>query len=148
MCDLIARVAVTAAFIVTLVFVAWRVYNLCRDQKPEVYYVAGPYRGDVERNIANARTVAAAIWKRGHAAICPHTNTHDLFPKLNEDLGFWIPGDFAMLERCDGIVMVPGWEQSEGARKELEHAKRKGLQVYFYPDLPIEIHQDCDVPGW
>ncbi|MBY0313648.1 MAG: DUF4406 domain-containing protein, partial [Phycisphaerales bacterium] len=34
----------------------------------------------------------------------------------------FIQGDLTIIDRCDGIVMIPGWERSEGARIELDHA--------------------------
>lgn len=39
------------------------------------------------------------------------------------------------LTRCDAIYLMDGWEQSEGARFELEVSRRIGLAVMFEQDL-------------
>jgi hypothetical protein len=40
--------------------------------------------------------------------------------------------DNAMLECSDVIVLLPGWENSEGSRKEVELAKSLGIQKIAY----------------
>lgn len=40
--------------------------------------------------------------------------------------------DNAMLECSDVIVLLPGWENSEGSRKEVELAKQLGKQIIKY----------------
>ena len=44
-----------------------------------VAYVAGPYRSEtiygIEQNIQRAKRLAAELWKRGYAVICPHANS-------------------------------------------------------------------------
>ena len=37
-----------------------------------------------------------------------------------------------MLECSDVIVLLPGWENSEGSRKEVELAKNLGIQIIAY----------------
>ena len=106
--------------------------------QPKLYYVAGKYSGDVDLNIATARSVATEVFKTGHYALCPHMAT----AKMDDDTGisdvqFWYDATMEMLKRCDGIVMVPGWEFSKGAISELKWAIDNELDVYFYPDVPI-----------
>lgn len=40
--------------------------------------------------------------------------------------------DFVELLKCDGIVLLPGWKESEGARYEQTVAAVSGLDVYEY----------------
>ena len=47
--------------------------------------------------------------------------------------------DNAMLECSDVIVLLPGWENSEGSRKEVELAKQLGKQIIKY-----ELIKDLD----
>lgn len=48
----------------------------------------------------------------------------------------FIEGDLRMLSHCDGIVLLPNWQQSEGARKEFALAIKKGLLAWTYPSVP------------
>ena len=99
----------------------------------QLAYVAGPYRAETEwkvkLNIRNAERVALAYWSMGYAVICPHKNTSLMGGSLPDSV--WLEGDLEMLRRCDVIVMVPGWENSSGAKAELEEAKRLGLEVIY-----------------
>ncbi len=47
--------------------------------------------------------------------------------------------DNAMLECSDVIVLLPGWENSEGSRKEVELAMQLGKQIIKY-----EVIKDSD----
>ncbi len=40
--------------------------------------------------------------------------------------------DCELIHECDGIVMMEGWQQSNGARKELRAAQDAKKQVFFY----------------
>lgn len=37
----------------------------------------------------------------------------------------------AMIDRCDAILMLPGWRDSKGAMHEFLYAKEQGKKVYF-----------------
>ena len=97
----------------------------------KVAYVAGPYRADtiwgVKRNIRNAEKYAMKYWRLGYAVICPHANSA-LFPG---DPQMYLDGDIEILKRCDVIVMIPGWEKSQGAKDELEKASVLGKEIIY-----------------
>ncbi len=38
--------------------------------------------------------------------------------------------DFLAMKFCHAIILLPGWEASSGANRELAHAKELGLKVY------------------
>jgi hypothetical protein len=104
--------------------------------KSTLCYVAGPYRGDVERNIETARQVAIQLWQAGFPTICPHLNTARfeidcLIPDQD-----YLDGDLVMLARCDALVMAPDWERSQGARQEFIFATQNDIPVYVWPQMP------------
>lgn len=110
-------------------------------------YVAGPYRAASEsavvRNIRNAEEVAVELWKAGFAVICPHMNTALMGGICPDDV--WLKGDLVMLERCDLVVLVPGWQASSGTRSEVDRAHTCGLPIYEWPlsrDALAEIAAD------
>ncbi len=91
-----------------------------------VIYVAGPYRAEspweTEQNIRRAETVANWIWERGHVALCPHTNARyasALVPDAN-----YLAGTMELMRRCDGVIVLPRWESSEGTCGEIMEATR------------------------
>jgi dTMP kinase len=99
-------------------------------------FVSGPYSGDVDKNIEIAEKVAIDVWEAGHTAFCPHLNTAHFEEKSNVPYERYLAGCLETLVRCDAIVMVPGWEDSPGAKVELDFASSHGIPVYVYPDLP------------
>ena len=46
----------------------------------------------------------------------------------------WLHVDFAMLDACDGVVLLPNWKDSMGAKREIAYAYKHGKEV-FYPVL-------------
>ena len=101
-----------------------------------VLYLAGPYRGDIDANITAARKVAIELWERGYTVICPHLNTAHFEVDCNLPESEYIRRDLEILSRCDAIVMLPGWEKSEGACAELDYAliDRDDILVYYSAD--------------
>ncbi len=99
----------------------------------KVIYVAGAYRAKTEwgvaENIRRAELAAIELWKKGWAVICPHKNTAFFGGACDDSI--WLLGDIEMLRRCDAIYMLPGWENSTGARAEHEVALAAGLLVLY-----------------
>ena len=103
----------------------------------KVLYVAGKYRDSrgafyVEENIYKAKVVAVELWRMGFAAIWPHGNTM-YFEGAVEMLDI-LQGDLDLVRLCDGLVMTPGWESSEGAKGEWRAAYGE-MKPIFYWDL-------------
>lgn len=44
---------------------------------------------------------------------------------------------FCLLDLADTIYMLEGWENSKGARRELEYAKEKGKAIIFEKENPF-----------
>ncbi len=102
--------------------------------KPPLVYVAGkfsaPDRAGVELNIAAAVDMALEVARLGAMPVTPHANTaHPAFEEV-QPYPFWIAGTMALLEACEAVMLVPGWETSSGARGEVKRAFELGLPVF------------------
>ncbi len=102
----------------------------------KVLYVAGPYRSKegvhgIVKNIEAAGELAIELWKLGFPTICPHKNTA-LFDGAAPD-SVWLDGDLELLSRCDGLVTMPNYLESEGAKAEVRFAELTKIQVFNWP---------------
>lgn len=100
-----------------------------------VIYVAGPYRADsaygVYQNIRKAEAKAVELWQEGWIVLCPHLNSQlfeHMMPNANE---VCLAGGLVLVERCDAIYMMSGWESSVGSKAELEVAKKNNLEIIY-----------------
>jgi hypothetical protein len=111
----------------------------------KIAYVAGPYRDSrghwfVHQNIETARRIAAELWARGYAVICPHSNTAHFDGVCNDQV--FLDGLIAILLRCDLIVLAPRWKTSTGTLDEIRAANRAGIAVVEWPNLEQAIAID------
>lgn len=100
-------------------------------------YVAGPYRSDtpegVQLNIKSAQMVGARVASLGWQPVVPHNMSAGL-----EALGdeYWLDATMELMLRCDGVVLIPGHETSEGTQAEILEALSRDMPVYELEDLP------------
>ena len=103
-----------------------------------IVYISGPYTiGNIDENIQKARKVAIEVWESGNVALCPHLNTAHFELDCKCSYDDYLDGDLALLGRCDSILMMEGWEDSNGAKAEKKWAKGLGIPIYYYPNIPI-----------
>lgn len=99
----------------------------------KVIYIAGKYRGPnawaIEQNIRAAEDVAARVAAMGHMPMVTQSMTR-FIDGANADEQFWVDGTLEIMRRCDAVVLVPNWRDSEGARAEVAEAERLGLPVF------------------
>lgn len=90
-------------------------------------YLAGPITDFAGHRaaFADAKAIVAAL---GHEAISPV----DLYPGENWHLA--MQADIPVLIKSQGIVLLPGWPRSTGARTELQLALALGLRVFTLID--------------
>lgn len=108
-----------------------------------IVYIAGPYSPNngysIDQNIQAAELLARQCWNAAIPAICPHLNTAHMDDVNVPDVFY--AGDLAILERCDAVLLVPGWEQSFGAKMERIHALRNRIPVFESFDKLLEYHK-------
>ena len=92
------------------------------------YYVSGPMTGYPANNTAAFDRACALLRDRGYQVVSPHE-------KVSEALGLtweeYLREDIRHLLDCYGVVMLPGWPESKGARLELSIALALGMPVYY-----------------
>lgn len=98
-----------------------------------VCYIAGPYKAKdnwgIERNVRAAEELSLRVWTElGAAAVCPHANTRFFQGTAPDKL--WLDGDLAILAKCDAILLVPGYQNSEGTLAEIKEAHRLNIPVF------------------
>ena len=98
-------------------------------------YISGPMTAKhgytVEENIAAGLRVYLDLLRRGIPAFCPHLS--GAFPSAWADVSWeaWLQYDFAVIDRCTHILMMPRWETSAGAVREKAYADARGIPVLF-----------------
>lgn len=102
----------------------------------KVIYIAGKYRSDrgefyVRCNIREAERAALFVWLHGGVALCPHKNTAGLGGAHGMTVEVWLDGDLELIERCDALWAIPGWDDSYGAKAEVDFAKKCNIPVLF-----------------
>jgi hypothetical protein len=99
-------------------------------------YVAGPFsaptREGVEDNIRKATEYGLLVARCGGMPVVPHANTAHPDYETAQGYEFWIKGTAKLMARCDGVLMIPGWEQSRGARGEYALALSLGISSHVY----------------
>ena len=96
-------------------------------------YIAGPYRASTKLgiiiNILKARKVAKKYWALGYTVITPHSNS-GLMDSCATDAVF-LRGGLDLLECAKLMVVLKGWEKSQGTIAEIEFAKEKGIPIIY-----------------
>ncbi len=111
-------------------------------------YVSGPYTAKTpemrDYYVDVARECAQLLAKNGYAPFCPHTQSHNW--ENDTDLAHedFLRIDFEWIKRCDGIVMLPFWEQSNGATAEHALAEELNIPIYQYFPAEVGIFTTCN----
>jgi len=95
-------------------------------------YVGGPMRArskeEFDANVHAAKVVAADGWRSGYVVICPHLNGGPMVDMdVNEDI--LMAGHLELARMCGTFKLLPGWEDSDGTRDELNVAHAAGATV-------------------
>jgi nucleoside 2-deoxyribosyltransferase len=100
-------------------------------------YVAGCYSADnvldVLRNIGHGQQACALLFSMGFAPFCPwhdHTFITDR-PDDEFTVQQFYEYSLAWLEVSDCVLVLPGWEKSDGTLKEIARAEELGIPVFY-----------------
>lgn len=108
-------------------------------------YLAGPMRGIEEYNFPAFHSAAADLRERGYTVWSPaeRDEEQDGFdPKTDEakPMLHYMRHDLPAVLDADLVVVLPGWQNSTGARLEVHVAEQCGIPVRRYPDMQPARH--------
>jgi len=109
-------------------------------------YLSGPMSGYHDMNREAFKNATLDLRQQGHEV------TNPVETDCAVDSGRWsdfLKKDIALLTTCDTVVVLPGWEDSKGARLEVFTAFDLGLAIYRYWHPKHELcfmmrRHDCD----
>lgn len=95
-------------------------------------YIAGPYRASNaylrELNIRTAEMASLAVLREGALPVCPHTQFRFFQDAIPDHVA--LQAGLAMLQTADAVLLVDGWQNSEGTKAEIAFAKSLGLRIF------------------
>ena len=116
-----------------------------------ITYLAAPFwhhEEDIrEERLEIVNKVVAKLVEQGEIIFSPLTYSDALKRHLpisfQVNQKFWYDFDLAMLAKCDKLVvlMLEGWEESEGVTAEIEFARENNIGIFYAP-LPYFIEHE------
>jgi len=100
-------------------------------------YISGPMTPkngwSIEENVAAGARVYFDLLSRGIPCFCPHLS--GIFPTAWTLLPHeaWLAYDYAVIDRCTHVLMMPRWGTSTGARLERDYAIAHNKIVLYSP---------------
>lgn len=95
-------------------------------------YIAGPMTGLPDFNYPAFNAAAARLRALGFEVENPAENPE---PHCGSWLGYMRMA-IRQISQCDGVVLLPGWQQSKGAR--IEHQLATNLGLVVVPESAIQ----------
>lgn len=95
-----------------------------------IYYLSGPMTGLPDLNFPAFHEAARLLRAKGARVVNP--------AELNVEKPGWTSAmrvDIKALCDCDAIVLMPGWQRSDGANGELMVARLLRMPVYMLEEL-------------
>ena len=96
-------------------------------------YVAGKYNGpDVLSVLSNMRRGIDLSIQVIEIGMAPFSPWLDFQFGLQADIQMSVYKECSMawVSVCDALILVPGWENSNGVKAEIEEAKKHGIPVF------------------
>lgn len=124
-------------------------------------YLAGPMRGLPAFNFPLFHEAARNLRAFGHEIISPAEMDEEAgydfsdatgFENLAEVYGFDIVQrllhDIEAIAKCEGVICLPGWSRSSGARAEVAYAQAVGKKTFQYDLASVSLSEfKCGEPS-
>jgi hypothetical protein len=90
-------------------------------------YIAGPMTGHEDFNFPAFHAAAGRFRQAGWHVANPAENFGGRTDLARET---YLRADLTMLARCDAIAMLPGWDESKGAKVEYMLGRELGMEIF------------------
>jgi Domain of unknown function (DUF4406) len=113
----------------------------------KLVYICGPYtHAGVRqqlRHIKTAQHAALLCATAGVAYFCPHLNSR-MFDKLVPEVSkeYYLRNDMRILRACNGVLLLPGYIESQGCELELLVAAQLSLPTFRVLEEPLRLPQE------
>lgn len=97
----------------------------------DAVYLSGPMRGIPNFNYDLFNEGAAALREAGVTVLNPAENFDG---DQGREFSEYMRADIKMLMKATSIIMLPGWQDSAGARLEFQIAQSLGLEIAYHAD--------------
>lgn len=104
-------------------------------------YIAGKLNGmacDYIKNVHRMVIWSEKVRKAGFAVFVPGIDMLQGVIFGNWEYKDYFDNSQPWLDASDAIFITPGWETSEGTKREIERAKSKGIPVYYDLDTMLK----------
>ena len=117
-------------------------------KEPICVYVAGPIQGATTlvtlRNLDAGLRAEAQLRDMGFAPFPVFSDFLSIMRTQNINIADIYAQSLVWMRRADVVCMLPGWETSKGATRELIEALRCGIPVTYGIDQLVEWRQSRD----
>lgn len=108
-------------------------------------YVAGKLNGmacDYIKHIHRMIVWSEKVRKAGFAVFVPGIDFLQGVMFGNWEYDDYFNNSQPWLDASDAVFVTPGWETSEGTKREIEHAKKNNIPVYYDLDTMLKELSD------
>lgn len=113
-------------------------------------YIAGPMRGLPEGNYPAFNAAAEVLRKAGWRVFNPAETDSEVATEAEQapvPLKVYMRQDLVDVCNSDVVFVLPGWEQSQGARLEVHVAHEVGIPVYRWQEGTLVEPEDACEPA-
>lgn len=110
--------------------------------KPIRVYISLPITG--RENEARVRCKAVKEWLEGHFPTVEFVSPFEISTEVDRPYSYYMGRDIENLLECQGVILLEGWEKSQGCRTEVETAKIYGIKRILFSDLEKAVDEMHD----
>lgn len=100
----------------------------------KLIYIAGALNSDAVgyiKNFHNMLVMAESVRREGFAVFVPALDFMMGVMWGDYEYADYFDNSQPILDRCDAVFVVPGWENSSGTKKEISSAIMQNIPVFF-----------------